>query len=170
MKEEDLYPAVKRWLETFLRARHRSQIKVFISSRKKLTHLIEEEGLIRNLPPEWVSWEIYIDIVAFMVSEKQTSLAFVECKNKPITLRDLSQIIGYSRVAIPKYSFIIAPQGASDSLKTLFLTYNRNEILCYNFTRGKVLDSIIIAKWNLNTCSIDYDSLITGPANLIGKI
>ena len=50
--------------------------------------------------------DIHIDIVGFIFLENVTYIAFVECKNDYIKLRDLSQVIGYSLIAKPKHSFI----------------------------------------------------------------
>src|SRR4030042_18545 len=94
----------------------------------------------------------------------------IDSKNNSITLRDLSQLIGYSRVANPKYSFLLSPQGISDSLKTLLLTYNRLDVLNYGFKEGKISDSIIIAKWNADANNIDFDTIITGTGNRIGNL
>ncbi len=75
----------------------------------------------------------YVNIVGIITTQQKTELAFVECKNEAITVGHLSQILGYSRVALPRYSFIVAPQEPSDSLLTLLKTFNRLDILHYRF-------------------------------------
>jgi len=97
-------------------------------------------------------------------------MAFVECKNEPITLAHVSQLLGYSRVALPRYSFIVAPQGASDSMRSLLLTYNRTDILEYLNKPGQLPRSIITARWNETANCIDAESLITGDKNHLGKL
>lgn len=123
-REKELYPLVCNWLENFLKDRHRkAAIKVFDASKKSLTRLIKEQNLFQHLRPEWVSWDIQVDVVGFILYKQRTEIAFVKCKNHAITFNNLSQLLGYSRVVIPEYAFLIAPQGISDSLKSLLLTY-----------------------------------------------
>jgi hypothetical protein len=123
-----------------------------------------------NLPAEWPSWDIHVDIVGFALTAKTTRLTFVECKNAAITLDHLSQILGYSRVALPEFSFLIAPQGVSDSLRTLLLTHHRLDILNYDQRPGLWPRSIIVARWNEAASTLDADSIITGDMNRLGTL
>lgn len=157
-----MYPFVCRWLSDFLRTRHpKEDIKVFNSSRKSLVRLIQENHLIKNLSPEWNSYDIYVDIVGFIIQDSFTLLAFVECKNAPITLGNVSQLLGYSRVAHPHYSFIVSPQGASSSLISLLKTYDRTDILQYDSKPGKRSKSLVVAKWDDSANCIDSSSFIS---------
>ena len=170
-QEKDMYPLVEMWLQNFLESRHRrAKIQIFDTSRKSLARLIQEQNLIHNLPPEWPSWDIFVDIVGVIREERVTSLAFVECKNTAIQLRHLSQLLGYSRVALPLYSFIIAPQGVSDSLKSLLLTFNRLDILNYTFKNGQVSRTISVAKWDESALCIDNGSIIGGNMTQVGRL
>jgi len=72
----------------------------------------------------------------------EAHLGLVECKLGRINLRDLSQLLGYSRVALPLYSIILSPRGISQSLNLLFNIARRNDILYYSPDRH-----IFIAKW-----------------------
>jgi hypothetical protein len=167
--EKEMYPPVCKWLTNFLRGRHRkAQIRVFDTSKKSLARLIDENSLSVHLAPEWRSWDIFVDIVGFIITAKTTELAFIECKNVPITLDHLSQILGYSRVAQPRYSFITAPQGVSGSLKTLLLTFNRTDILEYHYQPGNLPRSIMVTRWDETSQSIDTSSLITGDREHLG--
>jgi hypothetical protein len=164
--EKDMYPDVCRWLQAFLNSRHKKdEILVFDSSNKSLSRLIEEKGLMNKLNPEWVTWDIQIDIVGFIRNQNLTKIAFVECKNTQIKLSHLSQLLGYSRVTLPEYSFIISPKGVSDSLKTLLATFGRKDVLNYHFIKGVVAKSIIIAKWDETSQRIDNSEIITGDDN-----
>lgn len=165
-RESDMYPAVCHWLTGFLQSRHRAaEIKVFDASRKSLARLIQETGLFRNLPAEWQSWDIYVDIVGFARTAAATRLAFVECKNEPVTLSHLSQTIGYSRVALPDYSIVISPQGASDTLRSLLVTFGRTDVLQYHARPGKMPLSIAVGQWSETAGCIDAGSIITGNDN-----
>ncbi|MCC7355454.1 MAG: hypothetical protein IT330_17065 [Anaerolineae bacterium] len=170
-QESDMYPFVCQWLTGFLSDRHRhATIRVFDSSRKSLSRLIQETGLITNLPPEWPSWDIHVDVVGFALTEKATGLAFVECKNVGITLGHVSQLMGYSRVALPQYSFIVSPQGASDSLRSLLLTFGRLDVLHYQSQAGRLPRSIVVARWDETANCIDVGSLVTNDVNRLGRL
>lgn len=86
---------------------------------------------------------------------KTAELAFVECKLDKISLRDLSQLLGYSRVAIPVASIIISPEGISDAINLLFNIHRRNDILSYGDKGG-----IRIARWDENKRDINMHTLI----------
>jgi hypothetical protein len=165
--EKEIYPAVCQWLMAFLQKRHKdAEIRVFDSSRKSLARLIQETGLIANLPPEWQSWDIYVDVVGFARTPQTTALAFVECKIVAITLAHLSQLLGYSRVALPHYSIVLSPQGASDALKSLLVTFERKDVLAYQTEKGKLSRSIAVARWDETGSCIDLSSTISGDDNI----
>lgn len=171
IKESEMYPPVCGWLKHFLSNKYPGwEVQVFDSSRESLAKLIQKSGLIANLPLEWPSWDIHIDIVGFSIKERVTELAFVECKNVPITLGHLSQLLGYSRVAQPQHSFIISPRGPSDSLKSLLVTFRRTDILEYHQLAGRLGRSIVVATWNETAKSIDYGSMIGGDASYLGRL
>lgn len=170
-QESDMYPLVSEWLQTFLNSRHpRANIRVFDASRRSLARLIQETGLTDHLAPEWPSWDIHVDIVGFILTERLTKLAFVECKNTPIALVHLSQLLGYSRVALPEYSFLMAPQGASDTLRTLLLVHHRLDILEYHTQAGNLPRSMVVARWDEAANQIDASDMITSDRNRLGRL
>ena len=97
-----------------------------------------------SFPEEWRTWNIKVDIVGFVHrANKPTDLVFVECKNIKLTLSHLSQLLGYSRIAHPLYSFLISPAGFSRSLFSLLNEYHRHEVLS------------AVAEWEITTRSDD---------------
>jgi len=132
--------------------------------------LLKQTGLTANVPLEWPSWDIHVDIVGLAIDAKITELAFVECKTTPITLRHLSQLLGYSRVALPQYAFIVSPQGPSDALKSLLVTYRRTDVLAYDQREGKFSGSLIVARWDKEAATLDYGSLIAADVNFQGRL
>ena len=162
-KESDMYPAVCQWPAGFLQSRHRgAQIKVFDTSLKSLARLIREAGLFRNLPVEWQSWDIYVDVVGFATTQETTALALAECKNEPLTLSHLSQAIDYSRIALPRYSILFSPQGASDMLRSLLVTFDRTDVLQYRAQRGRLPHSVAVARRNEAGGGIEPSSTVAG--------
>jgi len=170
-KESDMYPLVRQWLIAYLRGKRRgARVEVFDASQRSLARLIRDVGLMAHIPPEWPSWDIHVDIVGFAITSTRTDLAFVECKNVAITLGHLSQLLGYSRVALPEFSFILAPQGASDSLRSLLLTYHRTDVLQYQSHAGRVPKSIVVGRWDETANCLDLGSLIASNGNAVGRL
>lgn len=170
-KEDQMYSPACAWLEDFLSNKHPGwQVRVFDSSRRSLARLIQDCGLTANLPPEWPSWDIHVDVVGFCIKGRQTELAFIECKNIAITLGHISQVLGYSRVAQPQYSLVISPAGASDALKSLLVTFRRTDILEYQQQPGRLGRAIVVAQWDEAANAIDYGSVITTDVNYLGRL
>jgi len=155
MNEAKLYPDVVRWLERYLKGRHsHSEVQAFDTHKTRLSKLIFGQN-IQDYFPEYNAFDIKVDVIAIIKTRGKIKLAFVECKVKPITLKDVGQIWGYSRVAKPEFSFIISPEGISSPLNALISTYGREDVLEYFEGR-----KIKIAKWNLARREVDSDSIL----------
>lgn len=155
MNEKDLYPDVRAWFTRYLKDRiGRGKIEVIDTHSINLSRLIIDRGLQRSLP-QASSFDIKVDITAIIKQRKQIKFAFVECKLTPISLRDLGQILGYSRVADPLYSFIISPELISTPLLNLFQVFGRYDILDYGSNKR-----IRIAMWNNQRKEIDSNTII----------
>jgi hypothetical protein len=100
--------------------------------------------------PEFTTYKIRQDITGFIEYENKVELVFVECKNEPLTLINLSQLIGYSCIALPILSILIAPQGMGTTLSKLLTSFNRRDIL--EFRPNK---KIQVLKWDYNKQDID---------------
>ena len=155
MREKELYPAISKWLYQFLSDRYgRSQICVFDSSRTKLSRLLFKYHLTRHFP-HYNTFDIQVDITGIVEKKSTTLLAFVECKLNDITLRDVGQIWGYSKVASPEYSFLISPTGPSESLLYLLKTFGRYDLLEYQKNKRT-----IIGNWDIKRKDLDYASIL----------
>lgn len=161
LNERRMYKPVCQWLRRFLSERHRdARVQVHDVSRRSLSAFIDESKLREYLPAEWVTWDIRVDIVGFIIKEGEAQLAFAECKNNPITLAHVSQLLGYSRVARPLYSFLLSPAGTGDSLVQLIETYRRTDVLQYDWQTGIRPRTILIAKWDHWAGQIEVDSTL----------
>jgi len=155
MNEVRLYPDIVKWLKSYLKDRHsHSEIQVYDTHKINLSRFIVDQKLHKFFS-EYNAFEIKVDITAIIRAKKRISLAFVECKVKPITLRDVGQILGYSLVAKPEYAFIVSPEGISDSLNALFRSFGRYDILEYAPGR-----KIRIVQWDLTRKEIDSRTLL----------
>jgi hypothetical protein len=153
--EEQMYPEVVAWFSTLLREKNRdSNVEVYITARISLWRFIQQKGL-HLVFSDYSTYDIKVDITGIIQSGIMARLAFVECKLRPITLRDVAQLLGYSRVARPAYAFILSPSGISPAISTLLISYRRFDVLEYD--RGK---RIRIATWNKDRREIDYPTLL----------
>lgn len=155
INESELYPDVIRWLERYLKDKHlRTEIKAYDTSRQDLSEFLRRHKL-HSFFAEFETYVIKVDITAVIKNNDKCELAFVECKLNPINLKDISQLLGYSKVVKPKYSFIISPSGISAPVNSLIKIFKRYDILEYQ--KGL---KIKIAQWNKVAREIDISTLL----------
>ena len=82
-------------------------------------------------------------------------LAIVEVKTHAINLRDLSQVIGYAKVVLPHFAFLISPKGWSESLHRLIRDFKRADVLEYAPNR-----KVIVAKWDTISQSVRMGEML----------
>ena len=105
--EQELYPEIIKWIAKHLQGRHpKAEIKAYDTSRQDLSEFLRRHKL-HSFFPEFETYIIRVDVTATIRYKDGCDLAFVECKLNPINLKDISQLLGYSKVVKPKYSFII---------------------------------------------------------------
>lgn len=160
--EKEMYPDVCAWFKKTLLEKHeKSKIHIQDTSRKVLSKWLVEKGLHR-LFPDYQTYEIEVDIIGIIEKDDKAFLGMIECKLNPITLRDLSQLIGYSKVALPLYSIILSPKGVSKSMHLLFNVSRRNDVLNYSTDRH-----IIIGKWSEQRKELDFSSIIPKGSKIV---
>ena len=159
MQEKDLYPGIRSWAERFLRERHpRMQVVVEDTSRSTVRDFLHRAGL-SSFFPETETFEIAVDITGAAYREKggkvqDVHLMIVEVKLGEISLRGLSQLLGYARVVRPFYALIVSPQGWSKAINRLVNHFGRTDILEYMPYKGKGYSQVVVARWNLSTQEI----------------
>ena len=131
-RESDMYPVVAGWFARTLRGLYpRTRIDTYDTSRVTLNRFLEREGL-HEFFPDFQTYEIQVDVTAvILLRSRLAALGFVECKLAHISLRDLSQLLGYSRVALPIYSIIVSPSGITSGLHYLLNAFGRLDVLEY---------------------------------------
>lgn len=155
MNERELYPHVVTWLSSFLRDRYkRSKVDVYDTSAKMLSTFLYEKGL-SDLFPRSDAFEIQVDITGVIRSSKQARLAFVECKTHTVSLKDVSQLLGYSLVARPLFSFLVSTGSVSTSVWKLVEDLNYLDILKYDDKRY-----IRICQWDTLRKEVKINSVI----------
>ncbi|RLG16979.1 hypothetical protein DRN63_03515 [Nanoarchaeota archaeon] len=150
-----MYPHVEAWLKNLLKSKFKNKVvRVADTSKKVLSRWLFEQGFHKYFE-DYQTYEIEVDITGVLEGDGEADLVFVECKLGKITLRDLSQLLGYSKVANPLLSFIISPQGVSTSINLLLNVFRRNDLLYYSTSRF-----IIIGKWDEHKRELDFTSII----------
>lgn len=170
--EVQMYPYVVDWLQKYLESLFsNAKISVYDTHASALNEIISRKGLQKYFDSNiWQTYDIRIDIAGFIVRKNRLDLAFIECKDSSISLSDLSQLLGYCRVANPLIAYLISNKGIGNTLNSLLSTYNRTDILEYHWERGKKPRRMLLAKWNETAKSIDFGTLLPfgAVANLTG--
>lgn len=154
--EKQMYPHVCTWFKKVLKEKFKNmEICVEDTSKKVLSKWLVEKGYHKFFS-DYQTYEIEVDVTGIVkISDEKALLGLIECKLGRITLRDLSQLLGYSKVALPLYSIILSPKGISRSLNLLFNVTRRNDILYYSADKH-----IVIGKWSERRQELDFTSLI----------
>jgi len=155
MAERDLYPDIKNWLDKYLKDKYKgySIETTFETYKKTLDAILKKRNIILK---EAIGLSIKIDIIGILKRANISELVFVEVKNKPLTLKDLGQLWGYTQLINPLESFLISSKGLG-SLSYIFNVLKREDLLRYSTKGGRFMR---IAKWDVRRKSIDYDTLI----------
>jgi hypothetical protein len=151
-----MYSDVCSWFKRILENKFKdAKICVEDTSKKILSKWLLDKGF-HDYFPDYQTYEIEVDVAGVIKkSEKEAYLGFIECKLGRINLRDVSQLLGYSKVALPLYSIILSPKGISKSLNLLFNVARRNDILYYSVDRH-----IVITNWDGRKRGIDFTTII----------
>jgi len=156
--EIEMYPDIIEWLKRNLEQKNgKTAKKITVLD----THCSDLSNFIMQLNyqkffPEFSTYKIRQDITGFIEYSDKVELVFVECKNTSLSLIHLSQLIGYSCIALPIYSILLSPQGMGQTLNKLLKSYNRLDILEFRPKR-----MIQVIKWDKSKQDVDYmNSLI----------
>ena len=153
--ETGLYPEVASWLDRYLRGRYpKATVAAHDTHSMELSAFLRRENLHAPFK-DYDAYEIQVDVTGIVKTPDSIRLAFVECKIGPITLRDVGQLLGYSLVARPEWSYLLSPAGLSDRLNTLLVTFGRQDVL--NYARNR---AIRLATWNVGRREVDLSTLI----------
>jgi hypothetical protein len=160
--ELEMYPDVAAWLCQRLAGRYPgAQLEVHDTHAMPLHQYILRNGLHHYFATDiWHTYDIHVDVTAFLKYRGGAGLAFVECKNTSITLRDLSQLLGYARVALPLHAYLVSPLGVGTAIRSLLLTHDRTDILEYHWPRGQQPRAIVVGTFNRLIKGIDLGSVL----------
>lgn len=155
-KETEIYPTIIKWLKGYLEQKYQGYKKITVVD----THDSDLKNFIVKLKyeryfPEFSTYKIRQDITGFIEFKTKVDLVFVECKITDLSLRSLSQLLGYSIVANPTESILLTTKNIGTTLQKLILNFQRSDIL--EFKKGK---KISLIKWDNKKKDIDYNQSI----------
>ena len=153
VSEIAMYPEIIQWLKNKLNGefgKKAIKIQVLDTHDSDLRNFIIQLNYQKYFP-EFTTFQIRQDITGFIEFSDRVELVFVECKNTSMSLIHLSQLIGYSCIALPIYAILLSPNGMGSTLYKLLVTYNRKDVLEFKPKR-----KIQVIKWDFNKKDIDY--------------
>jgi len=150
-----MYSEVASWFNAYLANKFpEATIRSYDTSKENLHKFIKRHGLAGYFP-EAETYVFKVGVTGVIQYKEKCLLALVECKTKPITLRDVCRFVGCVQVVLPAFSIIVSPRGVSPSINKLINVYRRYDVLTYNNSR-----KVRIARWNSSTKDIDTASLL----------
>ena len=117
---------------------------------------LEENCVIDNYP-QTVGLDIQIDVLGILKKGNLTKIAFIEAKKTQLNLHDLGQLWAYCKLCDPAEAFLLSSVGLG-SLNKILNNLSRTDLL--NFGDNRIIKQMQVGKWDLNTNSIDFKSLI----------
>lgn len=158
----DMYSDIIEWLRRVLREQlPGAEIVVLDTHKTSLWKVIRRRGLNDYFNSEpWQSYDFAVDITAFVRAAQTCGLVLVECKLRPLSVADFSQLFGYSRIVVPLQAYLLSPAGIGSPLRSLIETHHRSDILEYAWPRGRLAKRMILAKWDPQTKSPDAVSVL----------
>lgn len=160
-QEIALYPSMLEWLQMYLENKHpKAVIKTYDVHSVDLSDFIQRNKYTKCFP-EYATYKIRVDLLGMILEKDKCNLVFVEVKDTPLSLINLSQLLGYCKILRPEFAFLISPKGLAKPLSQLLVHFNRLDIL--EFDKNKF---VRVAKWNPTRNAIEIDSIIPPLGNL----
>lgn len=156
-KEVELYEPMRIWFQQYLEEKYQGWKVITIDSHSRTLDLyLEENGVIDNYP-ETVGLDIQIDVLGILKRNNKTMIAFIEAKKTQLNLHDLGQLWAYCKLCDPAEAFLLSSDGLG-SLNKILNNLARTDLL--NFGDSRTIKQMQVAKWDLNTNSLDYKSVV----------
>ena len=156
-KEFELYEPMRIWFQKYLEEKYNGWKVITIDSHSRTLDLYLEENAVINNYPETIGLDIQIDVLGILKKNNKTKIAFIEAKKTQLNLHDLGQLWAYCKLCDPTEAFLLSSAGLG-SLNKILKNLSRTELL--NFGDNKTIKQMQVGKWDLNTNSIDFKTLI----------
>lgn len=154
-KEKDYYPEISEWFGGYLAEKYKS---INVETTYKTSKIALDNYLkSRDLDlVESIGLGIKIDVVGIIRNKKNFQLAFIEVKDKPLTISDLGQLWGYTKLINPVESFLISTESVG-SLNYILKVLHREDILSYGLKEERFMR---VCRWDSQRKAIDYHTLL----------
>lgn len=155
--ELELYEPMRVWLQKYLEDKHRGAMITTVDSHARTIDVfLEFYGIIDNYP-QAVGLDIQVDILGIIQRNGKTDIVFIEAKKTPLNLHDLGQLWAYCKLCNPLEAFLLSSAGIG-SLNKILKNFSREDLL--DFGDGRRIKKMQVCKWDLNSNSIDFKTLI----------
>lgn len=156
-KEFELYEPMRIWFQKYLEEKYQGwEVTTIDSHARTLDVYLQENGVIDNYP-QTVGLDIQIDVLGILKKNNRTMIAFIEAKKTQLNLHDLGQLWAYCKLCDPTEAFLLSSIGLG-SLNKILNNLSRADLL--DFGDNKIIKQMQVAKWDLNTNSIDYKTMV----------
>lgn len=156
-REFELYEPMRIWLQKYLEEKYKGwEVTTIDSHARTLDLYLEENGVIDNYP-ETVGLDIQIDVLGILKKNNKAMIVFIEAKKTQLNLHDLGQLWAYCKLCDPAEAFLLSSVGLG-SLNKILNNLSRTDLL--DFGDRKIIKQMQVAKWDLNTNSLDYKSVV----------
>lgn len=156
-KEYELYEPMRIWFQQYLEEKYQGWEVITIDSHSRTLDLYLEENGVIDRYPETVGLDIQIDVLGILKKNNKAKIAFIEAKKTQLNLHDLGQLWAYCKLCDPAEAFLLSSVGLG-SLNKILNNLLRTDLL--DFGDNSTIKQMQVAKWDLNTNSIDYKSLV----------
>lgn len=156
-KEFELYEPMRIWFQQYLEEKYQGWKVITIDSHSRTLDLYLEENGVIDSYPETVGLDIQIDVLGILKKDNKTMIAFIEAKKTQLNLHDLGQLWAYCKLCNPAEAFLLSSAGLG-SLNKILNNLARTDLL--DFGNNKTIKQMQVAKWDLNTNSLDYKSVV----------
>lgn len=156
-KEFELYEPMRVWLLQYLENKYKGAKVITIDSHARTLDLFLEQNNIVDYYPQAIGLDIQIDVLGIVIDKGKPNIAFIEAKKTQLNLHDLGQLWAYCKLCEPIEAFLLSSAGLG-SLNKVLNNLNRQDLL--DFGSGKTIKMMQVGKWDLNTNSIDYKTLV----------
>lgn len=155
MREEELYEPMEQWLKQYLKDKYKGyEIVTLQTPNIFLDKALEKNEIVIN---DAIGVKIQIDVLGIARKQDEVKLFFIEAKKTPLVLRDLGQLWAYCKLIDPAEAFLLSSVGLG-SLNKLLNVFCREDLL--DFGDGSIIKKMRVGKWDVQSNSIDYNSLI----------
>lgn len=156
-KEFELYEPMRVWLQQYLENKYRGAKVITIDSHSRTLDVYLEQFDIVDFYPQSVGLDIQIDILGIIINKGKPTIAFIEAKKTQLNLHDLGQLWAYCKLCEPAEAFLLSSAGLG-SLNKVLNNLKRQDLL--DFGSGKTIKKMQVSKWDVNSKSIDYLTLV----------